>query len=483
MHRLVIAAAAGLLAVSASVEEIRLKYIGRYVRQGGGPDHLMGVESIADHYALVSSNLALTLVDLDTLPVGGTQQYAARLTGLDAFATYTRPDGYCYVHLRQGGLAVVRVEVNPPSLTLVRQIAEPGVFYEKMQLVGDRLYVAAHAYGIRIFELTDPAQPSLLGALTTGLHDAFAIAVASQTAYVADGAGGLKIVDITNPAAPVLVTGEDPLSAAGTAEDVMVIGEHVYVASGGAGVAVYPRGVLTPRRLFDTPICAKHLARVGDYLAVADLGGLQVFHIETDGSLTFAAREQAMRRTSPGGGLSLRLWHGVSAWGNGRVLAANWDAVDVYQLADPATFTQADVTATVQRVRFEPAGGSTTVRLSNDGATPLNIANIGVNAATFTVQPTQGLVHPGESLDLHITYAGGQPGSAVVRVQSNDPDENPLPIQVFGDTTYLDPGEPAVPFVLESWTYDHPTQQFAYHPFDLAAQTGKVIYLQIYASW
>ena len=79
------------------------------------------------------------------------------------------------------------------------------------------------------------------------------------------------------------------MTADGTSEDVLVIGGHVYVAAGAAGVAVYPNGNIANRLLFDTPICAKHLAYMGNHLAVADIGGIEVFAIEPDGTLTRVA--------------------------------------------------------------------------------------------------------------------------------------------------------------------------------------------------
>lgn len=468
---------------AAQAEGVRLKYLARYEHQSGGPDHLVGVEKVLDHHALVSSNLALTLVDLNALPVGGTQSYLYRLSGVNSFSSLTRADGYVYVNLRLGGMAVVKLDPVNLRLSLLGEISEPNVFFEKMALVGDRLYVAAHAHGIRIYDITDPAQPTPVGSLTTGFDDAYAIAVDGKTAYVADGAGGLKIVDISNETAPRITAGEDPQSAAGTSEDVMIIGQHVYVSAGGSGVAVYDLGSVAGRRLYDTPVCARHLARVGDHLAVTDTGGLQIFAIEPDGSLTPAARELALRRSRGSSGYTMRLWHGVSAWGNDRVLAASWDSMDLYQLVDPALDNQADVTASTQRVRFAPQGGSEVVKITNDGSGTLNMTRIYSGGATFTVQPSSGTLQPGQSLDLTIRYSGGTPGTAMVKIDSNDPDENPLPIQVFGDTQYLDPGEPAIPFTLEAWTYDHATRQFAHRTFDLAAHAGRIVYFHVYTTW
>ncbi|MHC4090584.1 MAG: LVIVD repeat-containing protein, partial [Planctomycetota bacterium] len=277
---------------SGQAQDVRLKYLAHYDPVS---KEVLGVENVLDHHALISSAGALTLVDLNELQPGGAQKFIDSLM-LPSVSSYTRADGYVYVNLRLGGLAVVRLNPLTMELSVLQEIDEPDVIFERMAIVGDRLYVAAHAYGLRIFDITDPALPALVGSLPSGFDDAFAVAVSGNTAYVADGAGGLKIVDITVEAAPRILEGENPESAAGTSQDVMVIDDHVYVAAGGAGVAVYDPGTVAGRTVYDTPVAAQQLARVGSYLAIADLGGVQVFAIETDGSLTPAASELAMRR-------------------------------------------------------------------------------------------------------------------------------------------------------------------------------------------
>ncbi len=464
-------------------EEVRLRYVARYEHQSTVPDHIMGVENVLGDHALVCSNLALTLVDLNALPEAGTQAYLDRLPGLDAYTSVTRGDGYSFVNLRLGGFAVVQVDPVEWSLTLLCEVSEPEVYFEKMAVVGDRLYVAAHAYGIRIYDVSNPADPTLIGSLSQGLDDAFAIALAGSLAYVADGAGGLKIVDLSDETTPMLVAGENPTSAAATAEDVILIDNDVFVACGGAGVAVYPNGDLAARVLYDTPRCAKHLAPVGGHLAVADIGGLEVFARAPDAQLIHAARETGLRRSAGGAQVSLRLWHGVDGWGNQRILTADWDSMDVYELVSPLLDDQPDIIASPQRIRLSPAGGSAWVTLTNAGSGLLQIARIGALQPSFVAQPDQAQLQPGESAEMIITYAGGQPGSGLILIDSNDPDESPLPIQVFGETAYLDPGEPAVPFSLESWTLDHATGWYSPGVFDLQAHAGKIVFFQVFGTW
>jgi hypothetical protein len=462
-----------------------LRYVARRARTPTRADHLMGVEAVLDHHALISSNLGLQLIDLDAMTVEGSLAMEDYVPAIDCFTTNTSDDGYVYVHVRQGGLAVVRLDEQALELTLLNELSEPGVFFEKMSLVGDRLYVAAHSYGIRIYSLADPALPQLVGELTEGFSDAFAIAVQGNTAYVADGDAGLKVVDITDETAPVITYSEDPMATLGAAEDVRVIGQHAYVAHGSVGVAVHELADPSQRTLYDTPVSAKHLAVAGPWLGVADIGGFEVFRIQPDGSLVHAARERGMYRqdsTSPSG-LSLRLWHGVSSWGDDRFLVANWDTMDIYEVVDPQVDDQADITASTQRIRFAPAGGTTVVKLTSAGAAPLLIDSITTTEPTFTVSASSAVLQPGESLDLVITYAGGQPGGGLVWLLSNDPDEAALPIQVWGETAYIDPTEPAASFVLPVWEYDQDVKTFVHDTFDLDLIDDQVLFFQAFGTW
>ncbi len=466
--------------VRAAPQEVRLQYVSRYSHEEFNHDHQTGVEKIWGSYALVSSSLALALIDVEALTVDGTNQVVDRLEGVDVYTTVTREDGYAYANLRMGGLAVIFIDPMDLTITLIREIAEAGVYFEKMCVDGDRLYVAAHGYGMRIYDLTDPASPQLIGGLTDGFDDAFAVAVSGQTAYVADGAGGLKIVDVSNPSLSVIVGGETPASSSGTAEDVLIRGDHVYVASGGAGVAVYTIGDIESRAIYDTPVCAKHLALVGRHLAVADIGGVELFEIAPDGSLAHVAGESGRRRSWGGTDVSLRLWHGVAGWEDDKILTANWDSTDVYEIVDAAVGTQADLTISRDRLRFAPDGGAIIVELKNEGCETLQVSNMYVTQPTFWLSATQATLEPAESLDLIVSYAGGQPGSAMLMIESNDPDEDPAPIQLYGDTEYLDPTEPAPTFTLESWTMDHQSHEYHYDTFDLSSCNGKIVFFHVF---
>jgi hypothetical protein len=266
------------LATAAPAQQVALDYLSRYDCQAREPDHLMGVVGLSGDRALVGGNRGIALVDLKTLPPGGHQQYLFRLTGLNARDFYVLPgEKYVFVNEHrtsglQAACTVIKIQGN--TLQKIKSLTEPNVIFEKMCLAGNYLFVAAHSYGIRIFDVSNPENPTQVGSLATGFVDAFAIAVDGNRAYVADGAGGLKIVDVTNKKAPAVLSGETLNTAVGTAVDIAVRNGKVYVACGGAGLAVYDGAKLNTRTVHAVRGSAESLAWVGNYLAVGSLTGV-----------------------------------------------------------------------------------------------------------------------------------------------------------------------------------------------------------------
>lgn len=361
-----------LLAAPLASQQMTLDYLYRYNCQPGTPDHLMGVAALSGDRALVAGNQGLALVDLAALPAQGTSSYLFRLTGINARDLYVRPDEqYVFVNSHRSGGAnhfgfdVVRINGN--ALQKVTSVAEDGVLYEKMCLAGDRLYVAAHAHGIRIYDVSSPQAPVLVGQLADGFDDAFDIEVTGSTAYVADGGGGLKIVDVSDETAPQLTAGETLATAVGTYEELSIRDGRVWVAAGVAGLAAYQLG-----------------------------------------------------------------------------------------------------------------------SLSNGGQGSLTVSSITATSSYFSAGWSGGTLAPGQSVSFDVTYSGSGPsgGSGRVLIQSNDPDEGTLPIQVFGNTTYLDPGEPAVDFTLQTLERDPQTGAVVHGaPFTLSQHSGKVVWFSVFGTW
>ncbi len=472
-------------------EPMALDYQCRYICQIGEPDHLMCVQGLSDGRAVVAGNRGLALVNLSALPAEGTPGFLNRLLSVNARDLYFSDDEqYIFVNTHRGegtgslGFEVVKISGDTLEKVAAAARQEPEVLYEKMCLAGSYLYVAAHKNGLRIFDIGDPEDPQLEGKLEGGFVDAFAVAVDGDTAYVADGAGGLKVVDVSNRASPAILRGETLESAEGTSEEVLVRDGRVYVAAGGAGLAVYQAGDLSSRTLYKVGGCAESLAWIGEHLAVGTLKGVVICEVGEGTSVTPVASEIS-HRLGLGGGARLRILNGLGSAPGNLLLCANWNFMDVFELKEAASSSQPDINCNVERIRFPPAGGTEEVTITNNGQGTLNITNVSSGNADFTTAYTGGSLEPGESDSFEIHYKGNtvSQGSGIILLYSNDPDENPLPVQVFGDTTFLDPGEEAVDFSLPALKWDSDSGDLVESTFTLSEHRGQVVWFNIFATW
>jgi hypothetical protein len=470
-------------AVTGWAQNMTLDYIAHYRCQSGEPDHLLEVISAGDSRAVVAGNMGIALIDLDSLPPQGSQAYIDRLSGPNTRNLYLKDDNYIFANLNRTdntsyGFQVVGLSSN--SLRDITTIVESGVFYEKMCIDGDYLFIAAHNDGIRIFDISDPENPAPVGRIDDGFVDAWAICTVGDTACVADGGGGLKIIDVTDKNNPYIITGETLETAVGTAEDVVYRDGIVYMAIGKNGLAVYPSGNLQNRIIYELGMLVKDLCWADEYLVAADVGGFSVLDVGDPYNIQIVASEKSARR---GEDAALRLCMAVAYAGNNRILAADWHYMDVYELKAPGSGTQPDINITNQRIRFSPGGGTETVSLYNAGQTDLEINSVQSTNPAFSANYSGGTIAPGDTVSFDISYNGSQNGTGLIRIYSDDPDENPLAIQVFGNTDYLDPGEPAVDFTMPCLRKDPQTGNYIEESFTLSEHFGKPIWFRVYTSW
>jgi len=70
--------------------------------------------------------------------------------------------------------------------------------------------------------------------------DARGVAVLGDWAYVANGYAGLRVIDVSNPANPQII---GSVYTSGHAWDAAVIGDRAYVTVGGNGLVILPLSV------------------------------------------------------------------------------------------------------------------------------------------------------------------------------------------------------------------------------------------------
>ena len=121
------------------------------------------------------------------------------------------------------------------ALETPRQVASVLLPEEPVRFIrsGNYIYVPDQESGLRIIDISDPLNPSIIGALPIENGNAEDVAVSGNYAYVADQRNGLVVVDVTDPASP-----DDVGFLAMNASAVFVQNDYAYVLEyiqGGGG--------------------------------------------------------------------------------------------------------------------------------------------------------------------------------------------------------------------------------------------------------
>jgi len=141
---------------------------------------------------------------------------------------------YLYVIDLAGGLRIFDV-TDPANPVFMSDTETPGNSQDCAIMDGVAYTVNSDASGEGLYNLdvSDPSAPSLLGTLNTN-NQAFGIDLQDDLAYVANGFGGILVADVASPAAPSLL-GEIFFGA--NCFDVKVDGTVGYTALFGGGMA------------------------------------------------------------------------------------------------------------------------------------------------------------------------------------------------------------------------------------------------------
>lgn len=477
---------------SQSAEKIVLEPVGRYIYQAfnkkePGTDHLLNATGLSDGRILVAANPKIAIFDFNDLSITGSQEYKIRSQRTGARDVVVYKNEYFYGNNHQSeskpntlGFSVNRI--TSTSINTITTISEPDVFFEKMKIYDDHLYVAAHDQGFRIYSLSNPEKPSLVCTLNDGFTDVIDIAKSGDTLYVADGGGGLKVVGISDFNAPKILAGENPLTALATSQAIEVRNGNVYVAAGGAGILVYANGDLINRKQYEIGGCAEQLCWLGDYLAVSNFSGVQVFTVDEDKNLVKVGSENTSRFGSKA---SIRTSFGVGTAGDSLLLVSTWTTVDCFRLVPETNSTVTDINCSAQRIRFPYNGGISEEYITNNGGTPLILSQIKLSAGDFSCDLTPQTIAVGDTVKFTITYTQGRESDKVetLLITSNDPDEEILPIQLLGNTSTLDPGEEMNDFTLKSFFKNRESSEYEEGTFTVSENRGKVMWFGIFGTW
>ncbi len=201
------------------------------------------------------------------LPGGSTMSQVGTVTA-NRSETVVVQGTVAYVADTANGLRIF--DVSDPADPIQVGMATIGDGAWDVFVTGDLAYVAAHSEGLRIFDISDPTTPTPVGFASTPDH-ALGVTVDGDHAFVANRSDGVIIIDVSDPTAPVTV-GSTTLSLHG--RRVEIRGRYAYNAGGDFNVIdISDRTNPVQVATLNTPDLAQELRVRGDYAYIGDYNG------------------------------------------------------------------------------------------------------------------------------------------------------------------------------------------------------------------
>lgn len=217
-----------------------------------------------------------------TIAVSTGSHYIATNTGV-----VSQKNGFCVFGL-----------LNPawPKLLSVYEEPDSTIVYYGVATDGDYAYCACGTKGLRIFDITTPETPVLVGTLVTsgGVSLSFANHVfkSGNYCYVSSSASGLRIVDVTTPSSPTL-TGYFNREAGQTygIRRAMVYNDIAYCAATSALVLLDVSNPAAPAKVGQQTTSAQdvYVTAANRVFVAASTSGCNIYDCTTPGSISSLA--------------------------------------------------------------------------------------------------------------------------------------------------------------------------------------------------
>jgi hypothetical protein len=307
-------------------------------------------------------------------------------------------------------------------------LQEDGVSYEGIDTSNGLIYVALRRHGLGIYRRTSTG--FLRIGSFAGLENAWGVRVRGNTAFVTDGLGGLAIVDVSNPSAPSLV-GRAAID--GQARGLAIDGNHAYVAAGAAGLVVVDVSDLGAPKVTGAARVSGSAIRVdySDGLAfVAAWNDARVYDVSNPAAPRFigAARmTRAIGREDDGRPDVTSRTLGVAAHRD-VMFAGNWHVIHSFRVHPERRAPSLVLPEDVNLVDFGPVAPGALARVPlavrNQGTAPLTIVDAAIDQPSFTVEPRELRVPPGETATFALAFApkSADKTTALLRFSTDDPD-------------------------------------------------------------
>ena len=259
-------------------------------------------------------------------PAGAALHVAGPVRAASVQAVSFHGDGSGLHTLDSGSLRLGPLTIQP-TFASAGSMPRAG-FGEALRIAvaGNCACLANGTDGLRVYDVSDPANPLPLAHANDGLYTRD-VALRGAYAYLAD-ADGLRIYDVSNPASPVCVG--HPTNTASSV-DVALAGDYACLADGLDGVRIYnvadPANPVNVSQVTFGAVFASGVAVAADHLFIAcSGGGLRVYNITNPASPVFLA-------VAYDGGLA----EDVAVDGRYAYLANHSDGLRIYDVSNPAT--------------------------------------------------------------------------------------------------------------------------------------------------
>jgi len=368
---------------------------------------------------------------------------------------------------REAGFYSFDRENSPSNPSFIEQVSGGADFSaEGFAFSGDKVYVAGHQGGIKIFDIQGNKTLDSVGHFTSAT-DAFTIVINNGLLYIADGVDGLIIADLTSPNAPTV---KSKLNLDAQAQDIVLSGTMAYIAIGAHGVtAVDVSDPDNPVRkgTYNTTSLAVHLDANGTRVFVADWDDIEVLDFSNADSPVLVGQKKTTR--SAMGLFTIDNYIYVSDWND--VSIYNWE-----EIVGP------DISVSVTNLEFPRTGVGESFVLNlevfNHGTQTLDISSISASSSQFSLGNASMSIAAGASQTLAVTY---NPTSTIlsgnnrITFASNDGDESSIQMALYGNRNGLMVGDDAPDFTKP---YANLTGSFT-----LSGEKPKTVMLEFFAPW
>ncbi|MCI0513057.1 T9SS type A sorting domain-containing protein [candidate division KSB1 bacterium] len=380
-------------------------YVGNLSVKGRGLNRLIfngnfGYASVADTGLAVidfTNPAAPSLITVMDTP--GTP----RSVSFGAITIGGTPTGHVFLADDNAGVRAINVSnPNTPAETgfvAGKQGASGSAYNSFVDPVNNKLYVAYGSAGVRVLDITNKANPVLLGEFDTP-GDARGIVVKDNVAFVADRDAGVAVIDFTNPATPVALATYKTARARGIA----MSGNFVYVAADASGMVIIDAtNASSPDSLLaDATFGGEAVGAGGNIVAISKWDGVGFFDCTDPRNPVSKGNINAL--------LDLNDWHGVGSLDiqGHYVYVINANKLKIFDISDldspsfvgeAMTSEEWDGAVTVEGNYAYIADGSGGLRVINitDPANPVEVGFYDGAAGARGVTAAAGYVYVSET--------------------------------------------------------------------------------------